>query len=379
MIQIQWYLLLTDLVDLLPQAAPELRAPHNRTYVKFPQNEVVLTNFVSCVPVASISSEAFIICPDSVADASFSKSIGMGNAYTIRFQLKQSIRLEIENLETLLTFPNNVGDSHTQRSWCLLERIGNLITDELCKTSLSQSLKSSKTLDVGHADWSYLEKRLAPIGILERAGVSSIRVNRASASREVVKHYTKKKVIRIDTKAKMTLLKSVFGSTITIGLKQKPPKTPQLRRRDGIYTYSIRRMRISDRVNAILLPDHQAVAYHPHTTSRGVDLLYDRRRSRLTLRLRYEELDANNPRVLVELDIRTRNEEEAGLLLQAEEGNVEVNDLFEVENVLYTVLRFEGNLVVSQVEESDNADYEAGTIIMFSMADASRNIRDYNS
>jgi hypothetical protein len=378
MVQIQWYVLLTDL-DTLPKA-PELRAPPTRTYIKFPINEVVLTNFVSSVPVTAILSAAFIVSPDSVSDASFSKSIGMDNAYTIRFRLKQSTRLvEIEKLVTWMTFPENVGECHTRRLWCLLERIGSTITDELSKTSLSQSLKSSKTLDIGHADWNYLEKRLEPIGILKRPGVSSVRVNRASASREVVKHFTTKKVIRIDTKAKMTIFKSVFGATVTIGLKQKPPKTPNLRKRDGMYSFNIRRMRTSDRVNAILLPDNQAQAYHPNTTSRGLDLLYDPRRSKLTLKIRYEELDANNPLVLQELGIGSNGGAADLLLQQVEEGMVEVDDLFEVENVLYSVLRFEGNLVVCLILESDDADYEAGTHITFSMADASRNIREYNS
>jgi hypothetical protein len=377
MVQIQWFVFLHDL-DLLPPS-PELRPPPKRTYIKFPPNEIVLTNFVSWVPVTSIFSEVFIVLPQSIADASFSKSIGMGNAYTIRFQLKQSARLEIEDLETSLTFPENVVDSHTRRVWFLLERISTTISDELCKTSLAQSLKSSKTLDVGIAEWKYLERRLGPIGILDRPGVSSVRVNRASASREVVKHYSKKRVIRIDTDDKMTILKTVLGSTITIGLKQKPPKTPQLRRCDGVYTYSVRRVRTSDRVNAILLPEVQAQAYHPHTTSRGIDLLFDPRRSKLTLKIRYVVLDATNPVVLEELGIASTNDDAAELLLQGEEGTVEAEDLFEVDNVLYKVLRFEGNLVVCEIVESDDATHEAGAVVRFSMADASRNIRDYNS
>ena len=140
MVQIQWFVLLQD----------------KRTYIKFPPNKIVLTNFVSWVPVTSIFSEAFIVFPESIADASFSKSIGMGNAYTIRFQLKQSARLEIEELESSVTFPEHVVDSHTRRVWFLLERIFTTISDKLCKTSLAQSLKSSTTLDVGIAEWKYL-------------------------------------------------------------------------------------------------------------------------------------------------------------------------------------------------------------------------------
>ncbi len=53
-------------------------------YIKFPKNEVVLTNFAHSVPpVASIAGAAFILSTESIDDASFEKSVGMDNVFTI--------------------------------------------------------------------------------------------------------------------------------------------------------------------------------------------------------------------------------------------------------------------------------------------------------
>ncbi len=177
----------------------------------------------------------------------------------------------------------------------------------------------------------------------------------------------------------MTILKSVLDSSITVGLKQKAPATPKLRH-GNLYTCGIRRMCTTDIVNAILLQeDEQEQKYHPHTTSRGVDLIYDARRSKMTVKIRYQEFDAIDPIVLEELDIGTvppPPPENPGEI--RDDHSIQLDDIFEVHDVLYKVIRFRRNFAECKIIESDQLDYAPGSQRLFSISDVSRHIRDFN-
>lgn len=176
-VSLQWYVLLTELPIL--DNIPEIRPPPRRTYLKYPVEEVVLTNFVSSIAIDKIFSEVFIISPESIEDASFAQSVGMANAYLNRFQLKSGILpLQVEKMNDFLTFPQNVVECRTRHSWNLLSKVATTINTELCKTSLSQSFKCSKVLDISQSEWEYLENRLvdieAGVEVIIRHGVSTL-------------------------------------------------------------------------------------------------------------------------------------------------------------------------------------------------------------
>ena len=139
----------------------------------------------------------------------------------------------------------------------------------------------------------------------------------------------------------------------------------------------------SDRVNALILPEEVPVEderYHPHTRARGVDLMYDPQRSKMTIKIRYEDLHADNPVVLEELGIEPRHGGLNALVGDNQADNVKLGDLFEVESVLYRVTRFQGGGAVCEVLESDNPNVAIiGSLKAFTMAGASGYINDFNS
>ncbi len=279
---------------------PPLAPPMGRTYIQYPK-QVVATNTTQWIPASFIYSEAFVFHVSEVENGAVATAVGMQNAYTVTHKCRLPEKQVTAIAKGFLTFPYM--DCHSHRMFEFLSRIARHLQEELNKSSIAQVNSKSKHLDLLPTDFEYLVRCLGTIPLVERDGVSTIRVTRAVAARESIKQVCKKRVIRVDTKAKMHRLKSVFGVNLCIGVRKPPPATPKLPHPNGTLSHSVLQLHNIDWVNSLVLPEEPVYnqQYTAYTKDHGIDFLYDPVQKKLTLKMRFSRWKANDLKVQKEL------------------------------------------------------------------------------
>jgi hypothetical protein len=381
-LQVQFFVRASQEQLACTENLPSLRPPASRTYIAYPP-EVLLTHYVRWVRSRSVVSEAFVFPQSAIEDGTASISVGMSNAFILRYHTildnptaVAPVLLVLQGEGEFKTFPEH--DNFSKSRWHLVQRIGKSLVDGLCHMSLAARLSKSIKLVLSPEEWAYIMRRLGDsVNPIQRKGVSTVRVTRRWASREAIKHQSTKTVIRLDTSVQMARLKSVFGSTVTVGLRKVPPPTPKLRARDR-YSHSATVMEDNDWVNTMAsLPvahEPPGIPYTNYTKVRGIDFIYDPIACQLQLKIRFARLKSEDLRVHAELGITINpNAPLAG------EGNINVvvGSTFEFEEVIYRVTRIDGINISCLVEESENMHVHRDDTVIFPLPDVLLYVTEY--
>jgi hypothetical protein len=259
-------------------------------YVQHP-TEVFWSNFVKWVPQVQLFIEAFVFLESDVVNGSAGFSVGMENAFFVRYQWEQRgeeqdtwIRLLCRS--QFQTFPFD--DSCSKRAWELVLKLARLIFHELSRSSISQLSRRSDYLDFHPGEWHYLRARLGPeVEVLSKRGVSSVLYSRKNSTKEVIKCRLTKFSIRLDTISLFCRLQSVLGNAILCGLRLPSPSAPKLRAQDTS-SFAVRWASNNDSFNLFFpLPQASLDGNTHRPIHRGIDFSYDSVKSKLRVAIRF--------------------------------------------------------------------------------------------
>lgn len=318
-VKVQW-LLKADLLCRklgITEVRPE--PPVNRTYVVYPSNYIV-SNITQWVPLVDIVSEAFVVTKDDIDMGIGAFTIGMENSACVSHSWADGASTPHRQVPPLtaterlhysiMTLPSNC---HTSRQFSFLAFVTQLIRKELCRIGQQQRFSAGAKTFCSPSDWDYLAnvRFLGKINVVDRPySTSTSIVPRGFGAREAVKQHYNLQVIRADTEAKMTGFLKVFGLSARVGVRIIPTNRQPLRKgREPInHTFSVRYPLSNDRVFGFISLGDEEIGepFSVRTTRRGIDLLYNRLTSQLTVRLRFEAGTMRDRSVRSALSIRTR-------------------------------------------------------------------------
>jgi hypothetical protein len=363
--------------------------PRNRLYIEYP-TEVFWSNFAKWIPEVELIMEAFVFLEDDIVNGSAGFSIGMENAFFVRYQWTRGEHedtwIQLLCRSQFQSFPFH--DSSSKRAWELVLKLARLIFHELSRSSICQHSRRSDFLDFNPDEWRYLRSRLGPdVEVVSKKGVSTVLYSRKNSTKEVIKCRLTKYFVRLDTSFLFSRLTCVLGKSILCGLRLPSPSAPKMRARD-ISSFAVCRASKNDSFNLFHpLPEATLDGGTHRPIHRGIDFLYDSVKSKLRVAIRFrraypgdeslrEHLHFELPPRADSADDSDSSDSDSSSTIDIEEGQTIGSS-----TVVLEVRRITAGAThaVCFVVESLDRDYIEGTERVLTMAAARRLYTEYHN
>jgi hypothetical protein len=369
---------------ILPRLS-RLRAPVTHPYYEYPE-EVIPTNLVRSYHVSRILSEAFVFSTTDVEERFPALCVGMSNAFCVRFRwtsdtsLLLSLLLDIEY--PFKSFPVAPSNSYGRLCWARILQLAISLQRLFSVINSTQSPTRSIKFIYDPTDWEYLKRRLSPISIFDRYGVSSVKMVRARAYLEQTRFSTKKEVIRIDSIEKLNILKGLLGNFTLSGVRKGFPSVPKLSA--GLqFRKAHDALDNVDNLNTmIVLPaattGEEKYVHNPK--GRGLDLKYDPTIRTLIVTVRCSSISASNPVLRADLGLDPVAPDPADIDEDGQSAELQIgddlgNDEFHCQIIAFTV---DGMVNVVVIESVDD-DYMQHEVYSLTRENAWSLKREYES
>jgi hypothetical protein len=357
--------------------------PNQRTYLQFPP-ELIWTNAAVQLDSKDVISEAFVFRLRHILFQDAGMCFGMKNAFFVRLRWDRASWKwsGIPDAAVCGFEPFPYSDCYTRRVWENLLRIARLISFEMARSSIAQSTRQSKKVHCTKVMWDYLRYRLEPqVTVKERLGVSTILYLRKNGTKEVIKCRVLKGTIRLDTSSLFSLLQSVLGKSITLGLRKPSPGAPKLKGPQSL-THVATRSCHEDSFNLFFpLPIDSLDGLTHRPRHRGVDFHFDPNKRELRVAFRFRRAPPFDPTVL-DCMVSGGDGVDSDNSDAADEPEIEIKAGDHLGNdhcvlCVKRVLNRSTHVVVDVVESTDN-NFVAGVERILTMDHALLLYREYN-
>jgi hypothetical protein len=272
---------------------PRLPIPRKRTYVGFPAQEVIQTQYVAAVPEAKLKALVYFIGENDILSGRKAFCIGMPDCLFVRLRVTTTLKVEpVEDCCLQLDCR-----SLTRQTWSIRAKLYRVIMEALNTKSLNSAYKRHKTIDFSEWEWRYWSQCFADPPV-EKKGFVTLRVNRLDGSKESCKVKTKKNSLQFATIDGISALKKILGSTITVSARNGFPTAPKRLRAADDYLFSKQTAGDSEYVNAVL-PHDEDDDYD--NSPNGYFFLWTQETEKLRVTIKWEKLKITDQLVLEEL------------------------------------------------------------------------------
>jgi hypothetical protein len=327
---------------------PRLPVPRKRTYIGFPTQEVLQTQYVSVVPEGSLQALAFLVNEDDILSGRKAFCIGMSDCFFLRFRVDTNV-----TLEPIEVFSIPQCRSLTQQAWSIRLKVYRVIMEALNTKSLNSAYKRHKTIDFAEWEWLYFSQCFADPPV-ERKGTVTLRVNRLDGSKESCKVKTAKYRLQFTTDDKIKMLKKILGSTITVSTRNGFPTAPKRLLAGDDYLFSKQTAGDSEYVNAVL-PDDD------NNSANGYYFLWTRETEKLRVTTQWERLQITNFLVRQELRRAARGDcSDASSSDEDETTEIQIGDDFPYDQAQFEIRNFIGETHVRCVVIESNGVWQVG-------------------
>jgi hypothetical protein len=332
---------------------PRLPVPRKRTYIGFPTQEVLQTNYVSVVPDDSVQDLALLVNEDDVLSGRKAFCIGMLDCYFLRLRINTDL-----TLDPIGVFWKPPCHSLTQQTWSVRLKLYRVIMEALNTKSLNSAYRRHKTIDFSEAEWRFFSNCFGDPPV-ERKGTVTLRVNRLDGSKESCKVKTKKYTRQFTTSDDITMLKTVLGGTITVSTRAGFPTAPKRLRATDEYLFSKQTAGNSEYVNAIVPCDDD----NPPT---GYYFLWTEGTEKLRVTTQWERMRITHPLVRAELRRTARGEfSDDSASLDAGRTEIQIGDDFSYDQAQFEVQKFVGESHVRCVVIESHGHWLVGRLENF--------------
>jgi len=354
-----------------------------RSFVEYPP-ELVHSNLATWINCDEVQEITFAVDKSTIDKGTYAHCLGMSNIFVVarRYESGANKVVKAENCPDFPSFPDHF--SAGRRAMETVEKIQKAIRKNIGRTSSSQRLSYAESIPLTSCEWNWFSEKLAGIPTHDKDGYTTLHVQRKIGIRECVKQESAKKLIRVDTDAKMRMLQCLLGTSITMSVRGSPPKAPSTVNKNH---ESAKRMYPYHSVNALLslIPvEEEAGEVVQFPKSRGIDLHFDPVLCRARVSCRYRQMKATDDRVLSFLGIGNRDLPEA---MDTDEASDTEEDMlvdeggeFAYSNAIFlidTIGHDDPTKLVAAVTESDNESYKVGSTYKFDVDHARDLVRNY--
>jgi hypothetical protein len=319
---------------------PRLPIPRKRTYVGFPAQEVIQTQYVAAVPEAGLKALVYFIGENDILSGRKAFCIGMPDCLFVRLRVTTTLKVEpVEDCCLQLDCR-----SLTRQTWSIRAKLYRVIMEALNTKSLNSAYKRHKTIDFSEWEWRYWSQCFADPPV-EKKGFVTLRVNRLDGSKESCKVKTIKASLQFTTTDGISMLQSILGSTITVSTRNGFPTAPKRLRASDDYLFSTQTAGDSEYVNAVLPLDEGDCDNSPH----GYFFLWTRETEKLRVTICWEKLKITDALVLNELRRPTRGDCTGYLSREDENPEIQIGDDFPYQEAQFEIIEFIGDSQVKCV------------------------------
>jgi hypothetical protein len=344
---------------------PRLPVPRKRTYIGFPSQEVLQTNYVSVVPEDRLQDLALLVNEDDVLSGRKAFCIGMLDCFFLRLRVNVDL-----TLEPIAVFWKPHCHSLTQQTWSVRLKLYRVIMEALNTKSLNSTYKRHKTIDFSECEWLFFSKCFGDPPV-ERNGTVTLRVNRLDGSKESCKVKTKKHALQFTTSGDITTLKTILGATITVSTRAGFPTAPKRLRATDDYLFSKQTAGNSEYVNAVLVHDED------DNSPNGYYFLWTEGTEKLRITTQWEKLKITNHFVRAELQRTSRGEfSDDSATLDEEMTEIQIGDDFSYDQALFEVQKFIGNSHVRCIVIESHGHWLVGRLENFRLEFVSARMLD---
>jgi hypothetical protein len=188
-----------------------LPAPQKRTYIGFPAQEIIQTQYMSAVQEARLQALVYLIQEAEILLGWKALCIGILDCFFVRLQATTTLKVEpVEDCCIPLDC-----QSLRQQTWSIWSKLYPVIMEDLKMKSLNLAYKRNETNDFAEWEWWYMSKSFVDPP-LKKEGNVSLCVNRLDGSKESCKVKTTKSSLQFTTSHSISQLKRILGLTIMV-------------------------------------------------------------------------------------------------------------------------------------------------------------------
>lgn len=189
---------------------------------------------------------AYLIDKDDILLGQKAFCIGMSNCFFLWFRVDTNLMLE-----PIGEFSKPHCQSLMQQTWSIGLKLYRVIMESINTKSLNSCYKHHKTIKFVKWEWLYFSQCFAVL-VVEKKGNVTLHVNHLDGSKELCKVKTKKYTLQFTTSGKISMLKTILGSMITVSARNGFLIAPKQLQAADDCLFSKQTMGASEYVNVVL-------------------------------------------------------------------------------------------------------------------------------
>jgi hypothetical protein len=233
---------------------PRISVPRKRTYIGYPCQEVLQTTYVSVLSGERLAGAAYFVGETDILSGRKAFGVGMVDCFFLRSRLNVDMTVGPFGGPFGQTAPVPNCRSIIHQTWSIRKKLQRVILEALNSSSLTSTCRRHKTIDFAEWEWTYFADQFDNPPVV-KPGQLTLRVNRLDGAKESCKIRTKKSTLQFTSSNKISKLKTILGSSITVSVNNGFPPAPKRIQAADDYLFLSQTASESEFVNGIVPQD----------------------------------------------------------------------------------------------------------------------------